>query len=444
VHTSAVQLIGDLTHLVLILALVLLCVLGAGLPWLMFQHVRRRKAALAEEERILSSPLPPDAGLPRVLVQIPAFNEGGLIRRVSAAVGNLDWPRDKLRIQILDDSTDGSTAEADDAVDALRKQGIDAALLHRASRAGFKAGALAAGLAQSTDEFVAIFDADYAPRADFLRACIRPMLLDPSLALVQARCDFANGAENELTAVQQRLLDAHFAVEQATRSWLGLVLPFNGTCGLWRKAAIEDAGGWEGDTLAEDLDLSYRVQTKGWKGRYLVSVTVPGELPTRFDTWRAQQFRWTKGFAQGARKLLPIVWRSGLALRQKIAASFHLIGVCMAGPLIGTAAAAGVVDVILGKGPTPLVGALVAFALTQGLGSLAVMLLLGQRMARNANMLSELRRLPRVLWLSQYVAFFNVRGTVEAFMGRASAFVRTPKRGAVAEAVADADARDTD
>jgi GT2 family glycosyltransferase len=421
------QLLGDLSHLLLVLALLCICALGTGLPWLLFHHVRCRKAALAEEARVLSSPLPPDADLPHVLVQIPVFNEGGLIRRISSAVAELDWPHDKLRIQILDDSTDGSTRQAGEAIDALRRHGLDAELLHRSSRVGFKAGALAAGLAQSTDEFVAIFDADYAPRADFLKACIRPMLRDPRLALVQARCDFSNAAENELTAVQQRLLDAHFAVEQATRSWLGLVLPFNGTCGLWRRAAIDDAGGWKGDTLAEDLDLSYRVQTKGWKGRYLVSVTVPGELPTRFDTWRAQQFRWTKGYAQGARKLLPVVWRSRLALRRKLAASLHLGG-CMNGLLIGTAVGAGVLDVVFGRGPTPLVVALTAFALIEGLGSLAVMLLLGQQIARGAELRAELRRLPRAMWLIHYVGTMNLRGVLEALIGRASAFVRTPKQ----------------
>ena len=421
------QLLGDLSHLLLVLALLLICGLGVGMPWLLFHHVRLRKTALAEEARVLSSPLPPDGDLPHVLVQIPVFNEGGLIRRIASAVGALDWPRDKLRVQILDDSTDESARAADEAVDALRRQGLDAELLHRTSRIGFKAGAMAAGLARSTDEFVAIFDADYAPKADFLKACIRPMLIDPRLALVQARCDFSNAGENELTAVQQRLLDAHFAVEQATRSWLGLVLPFNGTCGLWRRAAIDDAGGWTGDTLAEDLDLSYRVQTRGWTGRYLVSVTVPGELPTQFDTWRAQQFRWTKGYAQGARKLLPVVWRSRLTWRQKLAASLQLGG-SVNGLLIGTAVGAGALDVVFGKGPGPLVGALIAFALIEGLGSLAVILLLGQQIARGAELRAELRKLPRVLWLLHYVGAMNLRGVVEALVGRASAFVRTPKR----------------
>lgn len=421
------QLLGELSHFILVAALLLICAFGAGLPWLLFHHLRCRKAALAEEARLLTSPLPADADLPHVLVQIPVFNEGGLIRRVSSAVGDLDWPRDKLHIQIVDDSTDGSTREAADAADAMRRQGLDAELLHREARVGFKAGALAAGLARSAAEFVAIFDADYAPGADFLKASIRPMLLDPRLALVQARCDFSNAAENELTAAQQRLLDAHFAVEQATRSWLGLVLPFNGTCGLWRRVAIDDAGGWRGDTLAEDLDLSYRVQTKGWKGRYLVSLTVPGELPTRFDTWRAQQFRWTKGYAQGARKLLPIVWRSRLELRQKLAASLHLGG-CMNGLLIAAAVGAGVFDVVFGRGLTLLAGALIAFALTEGLGSLAIMLLLGQQIARGAALRDELRRLPRAMWLIHYVGAMNLRGVLEAFIGRASAFVRTPKQ----------------
>lgn len=430
------QLIGEISHWILILALLVVCAFGASLVWLLVQHVRLRATALADEARLLATSMPADADLPHVLVQIPSFNEGMLICRAAEAVARFDWPRDRLHVQILDDSTDESAGLAREATDALARLGIDAVLLHRTIRTGFKAGALAAGLARSTQDFIAVLDADYLPRPDFLRACMRPMLLDPDIALVQARCDFLNPEENSLTAVQQRILDGHFAVEQATRSWLGLPLPFNGTCGIWRRAATEEAGGWQGDTLAEDLDLSFRVQAKGWKARYLVTVTVPGELPNSFETWATQQFRWTKGFAQGARKLLPVVWRSKLELWKKIAATFHL-GACVAGLAVCTEAVAGVVDLMLGEGLTPLVSALLALSVVQGLGSMAALLLLGQRMARGANMLVEARRIPQVLWLSHYAAIMNMRGILQAFMGRASPFVRTPKKGAAAEAVAE-------
>jgi cellulose synthase/poly-beta-1,6-N-acetylglucosamine synthase-like glycosyltransferase len=426
------HLIGEIGHWVFVVALLVVCVHATSVWWLLVQHMRLRRTALAEESRLLAMPMPADRELPDVLVQIPSFNEGALLGRIAEAISRLDWPIAKLHVQILDDSTDDSAAQARQAAEALERAGIDAILLHRTVRTGFKAGALAAGMAQSRQEFVAVLDADYVPRPDFLRACMRPMLLDPGLALVQARCDFINAGENSLTAVQQRMLDGHFAVEQATRSWLGLLLPFNGTCGVWRRAAIEEAGGWQGDTLAEDLDLSFRAQAKGWKARYLVTVTVPGELPSGFNAWEGQQHRWVKGFAQGARKLLPVVWRSGLDLRKKVAATFHLGG-CVVGPVISAAVVGGVLDLVAGEGVTLLDGTLLALAVVGGVGSMAMMLLLGQSTARGTSILVELARLPQVLWVSHQLALTHLLGNFEAFLGRGSAFVRTPKQAARSE-----------
>ena len=425
--------VGEVGHWVFVLALLTLCVHASSVTWLLIQHVRLRRRALAEEARLLAMPMPADDELPDVLVQVPSFNEGALVGRIAKAIGLLDWPTAKLHVQILDDSTDDSAIEARRAAETLARAGIDAVLLHRTVRTGFKAGALAAGMAQSGLAFIAVLDTDYLPRPDFLRASMRPMLLDPNLALVQARCDFINANENSLTAAQQRMLDGHFVVEQATRSWLGLLLPFNGTCGIWRRAAIVDAGGWQGDTLAEDLDLSFRAQAKGWRARYLVTVTVPGELPNGFDAWEEQQYRWVKGFAQGARKLLPIIWRSGLDPGLKIAATLHLGG-CIVGPMISVAVVAGLIDLAFGEGLTRSSGALLALAAGQGLGGMAATLLLGQSTARGASMLGEAARLPQVIWVSHQLALRNLQGIFEAFLGRGSAFVRTPKQGARTEA----------
>jgi cellulose synthase/poly-beta-1,6-N-acetylglucosamine synthase-like glycosyltransferase len=317
----------------------------------------------------------------------------------------------------------------------LRGRGIDAILLRRSVRTGFKAGALAAGLARSACEFVAVFDVDYLPPPSFLRACMRPLLLDPRLGLVQARCDFINAAENKLTAAQQRLLDAHFAVEQATRSWLGLLLPFNGTCGIWRRVAIEEAGGWQGDTLAEDMDLSYRMQSLGWRGRYLVTVTVPGELPNSLATWRTQQFRWAKGFAQASRKLLPIVWRSRLPLRTKAATIIHL-GSSAMGSLICAGLIALPVDMMLGPGLTPLASVLLGLAVAESLLGGVAQVVLGQRLARGGDAIAELGKLPSVAWFCLRVAFSNARGILEAFIGHSTDFVRTPKRAGKGSAIA--------
>jgi cellulose synthase/poly-beta-1,6-N-acetylglucosamine synthase-like glycosyltransferase len=340
-----------------------------------------------------------------------------------------------LHVQVLDDSTDGSVLASGEAVSAMRGQGIDAVLLHRDSRAGYKAGALAAGLERDGHAFVAVLDADYVPPGDFLRSCMRPMLLDQRLALVQARCDYLNADRNWLTRIQQRILDAHFGIEQATRSWTGQVLPFNGTSGLWRRAAIDDAGGWQSDTLAEDLDLSYRAQLRGWRALFLVTVAVPGELPDTFSTWRTQQFRWVKGPTEVARKLLPMVWRSGIPLSSKVLSTLQFLGSAF-GPVLGIACVTAAIDLAGGVGFSSLPTTLLCLAVLQAVVATSAMVLIGQKTVRGASMWAELRWLPLVSALFNWLALANLRGVVEAMVGRRSGFVRTPKaaRGGQAQA----------
>ncbi|HLY06471.1 MAG TPA: glycosyltransferase family 2 protein [Rhizomicrobium sp.] len=366
--------------------------------------------------------------MPRVLVQLPTFNERSLILRAAQAVRNLDWPRDRLHVQVLDDSTDAeSRIAAQSAVTILRESGIDAALIHRESRTGFKAGALAAGLARSSAEFVAILDADYVPEPDFLRLCMRAMLSDDRIGFVQARCDYLNASENRITWSQRRILDAHFAVEQAARNWSGHLMPFNGTCGIWRRAAVEGAGGWSSDTLAEDLDLSYRSQLKGWRAQFLSTVSVKGELPATISVWRQQQFRWTKGFAEGARKLLPRVWRSHLSPAQKLVSTMHLAS-GMLGPLAAVTIAAGAIDLLFGYGPTRVSMALLLWSLIGGaIVGPALLMVIAQTSVRGSSIPYEIARLPRVLFLQIATAIGNLGGAIEALAGRASAFERTPK-----------------
>jgi len=262
------------------------------------------------------------------------------------AAAALDWPKDKLHIQSLDDSTDGTTAIAREAVAAVAARGIDAELIHREDRAGFKAGALQFGIEKAPHPFVAILDVDYVPAPDFLKQCMKALLAEEKLAFAQARFDFLNGEENWLTRAQVLMLDTHLAIEQATRSWSGQVLPFNGTCGVWRRAAIVDAGGWQGDTLAEDMDLSYRAHLKGWHAEFLVSVPVLGELPTTVASWTLQQKRWSKGFAQVAKKMLPRLRGSGFNATQMRGALIHLLA-WWAIPLFGLAAVTGIVGLFL-------------------------------------------------------------------------------------------------
>ncbi|HEX3431012.1 MAG TPA: glycosyltransferase family 2 protein [Rhizomicrobium sp.] len=418
-------------HALFVTCLGIHSVLGTSNFWLASRYLRHRPAALGREARLLSRTLPADVDLPDILLQLPTFNERGLILRAAEAAEKLDWPRNRLHVQILDDSTDAQSRNAaQSAVALLRRAGINAAVMTRENRSGFKAGALAGGLTSSSAEFVAILDADYTPAPDFLRLCMKALLSDPRVGFVQGRCDYINAAENRITWAQQRILDAHFAIEQAARNWSGHLMPFNGTCGIWRRAAIESAGGWSSDTLAEDLDLSYRAQLKGWAALFLSTVAVKGELPASLSVWRQQQFRWTKGFAEGARKLLPRVWRSHLSLSQKIVSSWHLAS-GMLGPLAALTVAAGAVDLLLGYGPTWASTLLLLWSLVGGaLIGPALLMVIAQIFVRGSRLSFELPRLPRVLFLQIATALGNIGGAIEALVGRASAFERTPKGGA--------------
>ncbi|MEO1083302.1 MAG: cellulose synthase family protein [Acidobacteriota bacterium] len=272
----------------------------------------------------------PDAGAtsepdvwPRVTVQLPIFNEKYVAERLIDAVSALDYPRDRLEIQVLDDSTDETRDLVADIVERHRAQGVDIHHLHREDRCGYKAGALADGLKVATGEFVAVFDADFVPQSAFLKRSI-PAFADPGVGMVQARWGHINRDYSLLTRAQSILLDAHFVVEHAVRERLGCLFNFNGTAGIWRRQAIEDAGGWTHDTLTEDLDLSYRAQLHGWRFHYLSEVIVPAELPAEINAYKSQQHRWAKGSVQTARKLLGTVMKTQLPLRAKVEAFIHL------------------------------------------------------------------------------------------------------------------------
>lgn len=260
---------------------------------------------------------------PMVTVQLPIFNELYVAERLIDAVCAVEYPRHLLEIQVLDDSTDETRHVVARHVAKLQKQGIDIHHLHREDRCGFKAGALAAGLAVARGKFIAVFDADFVPTIDFLKKTI-PWFQDENVGMVQARWGHLNREYSLLTRVQAVLLDGHFVVEHAARHGLGCFFNFNGTAGIWRKQAIDEAGGWEHDTLTEDLDLSYRAQLKGWKFHYLSDLVVPAELPAEINAYKSQQHRWAKGSVQTGRKLLRRVLRSPLPWRAKLEAFIHL------------------------------------------------------------------------------------------------------------------------
>ncbi len=261
--------------------------------------------------------------LPRVTVQLPIFNELYVAERLLAAVEQLKYPADKLQIQVLDDSTDETQQLCQRQVQALQQQNFDISYIQRPHRKGFKAGALAYGLQQASGELILIFDADFVPRPETLLQMV-DYFADPAVGMVQARWTHLNRQYSLLTEIQALMLDGHFVIEQTARNRAGCFFNFNGTAGIWRASAIADAGGWQHTTVTEDLDLSYRVQLKGWRCLYLPHVLVPAELPMEMNAFKSQQFRWAKGASQVARKLLGSVLRANLPLHVKFEAFLHL------------------------------------------------------------------------------------------------------------------------
>ena len=260
---------------------------------------------------------------PRVTIQLPIYNERYVIERLVEAISRLEYPRDLLEVQVLDDSTDETQEVAQSCVERYRALGLDVHYLHRANREGYKAGALANGLNSATGELIAIFDADFQPGSDFLRLTL-PYFSDPKLAMVQTRWTYLNRDYSALTEVESILLDGHFVIEHGARARSGRFFNFNGTAGVWRREAIDDAGGWQHDTLTEDTDLSYRAQLRGWRFLYLPDIECPSELPVEMNAFKAQQARWAKGLMQTAKKILPRVLRADLPAGIKTEAFFHL------------------------------------------------------------------------------------------------------------------------
>ena len=253
--------------------------------------------------------------LPRVLVQVPVYNEPAVVERSLNAAAALDGPRDRLKVQLLDDSTDLTPDIARHVIARLQRDGVDVEHLRRSDRSGFKAGALEYGMARCDAPYVAVFDADFVPAPDWLRRAMAAILARPKAAFVQTRIEWGNGDANWLTRAQRLMQDAHFAVEQYIRYRRRLPFQFNGTGGIWRREAVEAAGGWSQDTLSEDLDLVLRTHLKGWGGIFLMEPHVVGELPQKLQDFSVQQSRWSKGFVQVARKLLPQIFRAGGATR---------------------------------------------------------------------------------------------------------------------------------
>jgi len=295
--------------------LIVLAAFGMHRYWLVYEYLKFQKN--------VPGPPPPVETWPKVTVQLPIFNERYVIERLVEAVSRFDYPRELLEVQVLDDSTDETRQVASACVERYQALGLNIHYLHRTNREGFKAGALAEGLKSATGELVAIFDADFLPSADFLRRTV-PYFVDPKLAMVQARWTYLNRHYSALTEVQTILLDGHFVIEHGARARSGRFFNFNGTAGMWRRTAIDDAGGWQHDTLTEDTDLSYRAQLRGWRFLYVPEIECASELPVEMNSFKTQQARWAKGLMQTAKKILPRMMRSEQPVGVKAEAVFHL------------------------------------------------------------------------------------------------------------------------
>ena len=404
---------------------ILIVVSFLSVQLIMLAWVRLRRAAPA----VAMAPLS-DSELPHVLVQLPVCNEGELALRVATAACALDWPHDRLTIQLLDDGTEENHALLAAALPGIVPPGVNLTLLRRGDRKGFKAGNLAFGLAHSDAPYVAIFDADFVPPPDFLRRTVPALIADDGLCFVQARWGHNNRNANWLTRAQGVLLDSHFAVEQEARFRAGLPMSFNGTAGVWNRFAIEQAGGWTGDTLTEDLDLSMRCALQGWRMAMLPDIEVPGELPPTAAAWRAQQARWTKGHAQCARKLLPLVWASDKPLGVKLAMTGQMCQFAFYS-LAFTSAAISLFMMAVGLPPYFVVAILGLVVTIVGLFCSIGYLWLGQRMLGREKTERLYRTLVVAVVFPTGLILANTWATLEAFFSTRMDFIRTIRAGEI-------------
>jgi cellulose synthase/poly-beta-1,6-N-acetylglucosamine synthase-like glycosyltransferase len=417
-----VALLSSIAVKAYVIVLALVCIYGVHRYFLVLLYYWVKRNAPAQGQAFEE--------LPRVTVQLPMFNERYVAQRIIEQACRIDYPSDRLEIQVLDDSTDDTQEIARQTVERMRAAGFDAVYLHRNNRVGFKAGALEEASRLAKGEFVAIFDADFMPPEQILRETIN-YFRNERVGMVQTRWTHLNRDNSLLTQAQAVLLDGHFVIEHTARNRSGRFMSFNGTAGIWRKKAIEDAGGWHHDTLTEDLDLSYRAQLRGWKFVFLRDLTSPAELPPEMTAFKAQQHRWTKGGAQTCVKLLPKVLRSNKGWRVKLEAFFHLtscvvyILIVVLSVLIGPALYA---KVLTGGAP-PTWQVIVEFILfIVGFGSGLAFYVCSQRELRQS-WYDSIKYVPALMAVGIGIAFNNAVATIEGFFGKTGEFVRTPKFG---------------
>jgi cellulose synthase/poly-beta-1,6-N-acetylglucosamine synthase-like glycosyltransferase len=361
---------------------------------------------------------------PPVTIQLPIYNEIYVVRRIIENVCKIRYPKDKLEIQILDDSTDETIEEVKTLVREKTAEGFDIVLCHRTNRDGYKAGALKEGLETAKGEYIAIFDADFIPQPAFLEQTM-PHFQHQNIGMVQTRWEHINADYSIVTKAQALALDGHFVLEQAVRNKAGFFINFNGTGGIWKKECILDAGNWQSDTLTEDLDLSYRAQLKGWKFIFLNDVTSPAELPSEINSLKVQQYRWTKGAIETAKKLLPAVWKSDIPFRTKLQCTFHLTNNFVF-PFI---LLAGILNVpliyIKQNGQHDEYFALMSIFVMAFVGSF--LFYLQSQKDIYSDWKKKISLFPVFLAGSMGLAFNNAKAVIDAFLNKKTEFTRTPK-----------------
>ncbi len=389
------------------------------------KHKTQPQAIEKCQDRLVSS------DLPLVTVQLPMYNEKYVAERLIDNICALHYPKEKLEIQVLDDSTDETLEISRRKVKEYRQKGFDIHLVPRKNRTGFKAGALQHGLRTAHGELIAIFDADFLPEPDFLQKTI-PCFNNKNVGVVQTRWEHLNQNHSLITEVQAFQLNVHFTIEQSARCQADYMLQFNGTAGIWRKSTIEDAGGWQADTLTEDLDLSYRAQLKGWKILYREDIGAPAELPAEIFSYKSQQFRWMKGGAETARKLMPVIWHSNLPFWKKVHASAHL-----------TASTIFLLIFSMAVLSVPMIWAINGLGIDMGyylifiIGVIAITFTFYQANVGNAYNQTKISY-PRKIWrflvlfpafmaLSMGLSLHNSLAVIQGYRGKKSPFIRTPK-----------------
>jgi cellulose synthase/poly-beta-1,6-N-acetylglucosamine synthase-like glycosyltransferase len=392
---------------------------GFGMHGLVMLYYYHKTSKIAEP----NENLPED--LPNVTIQLPMYNEMYVIERLIKAVCSIEYPKDKLEVQVLDDSTDETVSIAQKLVEDYKRQGFDIKYIHRENRQGYKAGALKYGLNIASGEFVAIFDADFVPNKDFLVKTI-PHFNDSNVGCVQTRWEHLNENYSLMTRALALALDGHFAIEQQVRNKAGFFINFNGTAGIWRKNTIIDAGNWQEDTLTEDMDLSFRAQLKGWRFVFLNNVTSPAELPADINALKTQQFRWTKGAVETAKKILPQVFKADIPLKVKLECFVHLSSNIVF-PFIILVALLNIPLVII-KNQVGGYDQYYTLMSVFVLASISTFLfyLYGQR-ALHLDWRRRLLYFPIFLGGSMGMAVNNTKAVMEALFNKKSGFIRTPK-----------------